>query len=377
MEANRFCDFLDGLGVTFFTGVPDSILQPFCQCLLDDTGRASRHLTAANEGNAIGAAAGFHLATGNIPCIYMQNSGLGNAYNPLASLLHTGVYAIPAILVIGWRGEPGLHDEPQHMVQGRITIPTLELLGIEHFVLSSGSMPEEILGLKDKIIDILRHGGQFAFVVSKGALSHPKAAPKPSVYSIVREAAIDRITRAADGDIMVSTTGKTSRELYEIREQHGEIHSGDFLTVGSMGHASGIALGLAMHSDHRIWCLDGDGAALMHLGAMATIGHVKPDNLIHVVINNQAHESVGGMSTTSPNADFASMAQACGYPSTRTVSTMEELDRVLAELPGLMLPVLIEVQTAAGSRGNLGRPTIGPVENKTAFMDRWSSNRKR
>lgn len=377
MEANRFCDFLDSIGVAFFTGVPDSILQSFCQCLLDNEDRADHHLAAANEGNAVGAAAGFHLATGDIPCIYMQNSGLGNAYNPLSSLLHSGVYAIPAILVIGWRGEPGLHDEPQHMVQGRVTLPTLDLLGIEHFVLSSDTLPEELPGLKDKITDVFRRGGQFAFVVRKGALSHTKSAPKPQLYSIVRESAIDQITRAADGDIIVGTTGKTSRELFEVREQHGEIHSSDFLTVGSMGHASGIALGLAMHSSRRIWCLDGDGAALMHLGAMATIGHVKPDNLIHVIFNNQAHESVGGMPTTSPAARFALMAQSCGYPSTRTVSTMEELDRVLSDLPGLTLPALIEVHTAVGSREDLGRPSIGPVENKTAFMDRWSNNRKR
>ncbi len=355
MEIKQLFSWLDQLGVGFYTGVPDSILQPFCQHLLDTPAHAARHIVAANEGAAIGHAAGFHLATGGIPCVYMQNSGLGNAFNPISSLLHQQVYAMPALLLIGWRGEPAAHDEPQHMVQGRITIPTLELLGIPHTQLSRDMTLAELQEQTPAIATVLAAGGQYALVVRRGALPPIQPATRVSLPpAIRREAAIEKIVACAQEDVIIGTTGKTSRELFEIRDRQGSSHAHDFLTVGSMGHASAIAMGVALHTSRRVWCLDGDGAALMHLGTMAAIGRAGPPNLLHVVFNNGAHESVGGMPTTHPTLRYAALARDCGYPTVRMVTTMDALEHVLREASTLALPALIEIQTAIGSRKDLG-----------------------
>ena len=289
------------IGAEFYTGVPDSQLKALCNYLMATYGIDQKHhIIAANEGNCTALAAGYHLATGKVPVVYMQNSGEGNIINPAASLLNDKVYGIPMIFVIGWRGEPGIHDEPQHIYQGEVTVRLLEDMEIASFVIGKETTDEEVETAMDGFRKLLAAGKQAAFVVRKGALTDAPKVEYKNNNTMLREEIIRHIVKASGEDPIVSTTGKASRELFEIRAANGQSHKYDFLTVGSMGHSSSIALGVALNKpEERIWCIDGDGAVLMHMGAMAVIGANKPKNLIHVVINNGAHETVGGMPTVA------------------------------------------------------------------------------
>ena len=362
-------DFLSALGAEFFTGVPDSKLRPLVDHLMDTYGADSpSHIIAVNEGSAAALAAGYHFATGKTPLVYLQNSGLGNIVNPLLSLLHEEVYGIPCIFVIGWRGEPDLHDEPQHLVQGRLTLPLLETMGVKTMVLTRESTPAELAAWMEEIFPHLAGGGQCALLVRDGALTAPKR-KYANDYTLRREEAIAHILDAAGDAVIVATTGKTGRELFELREKRGADHAHDFLTVGSMGHAGAIALGIALHAPaRRVILLDGDGAALMHMGALATIGAAAPPNLTHILLNNEAHESVGGAPTVAHSVDFPAVAAALGYRTVRTAATATELVRALEELRGSRVLSFLEVRTAIGSRADLGRPTTTPAENKAALM---------
>ncbi|MBQ2109406.1 MAG: phosphonopyruvate decarboxylase [Bacteroidales bacterium] len=379
-----FIDTLGSYGIDFFAGVPDSLLKNFCAVLsarLD-----SRHnIIAANEGGAVGLAAGHYLATGRPACVYMQNSGEGNAVNPLASLMDGDVYGLPALLVIGWRGEPGVKDEPQHAKQGKITLSLLDCLGIPYSVLSDD---ESVAS--DQIADalaVINAGGVYALVVRKGTFSAPEAVPaaEPSaaadVPELSRESAIQAVAAAlGPQDIVVSTTGMISRELFEYRASAGMGHGHDFLTVGSMGHASQIALGIALERpDRRVCCFDGDGAVLMHMGSMAIVGQSGASNYVHIVFNNGAHDSVGGQPTVGLAVDLCAVARAVGYRSAVRVSTAAELR---SALPGLLSgasagsgagsvagPAFLEIVVRKGNRPDLGRPTTTPVQNRDAFMD--------
>lgn len=366
MDITTFITSLSAHNITFFTGVPDSQLKALCDYLNKE--HPQNNITAANEGNALALAAGYHMATGNTACVYLQNSGLGNIINPLASLTNDKVYAIPALLVIGWRGEPGVHDEPQHIFQGEITLPLLETMSVPYFILTKTTTVEELGTFLQKAAIHFEQGKQCAIVVKKGALTFPETAYQ-NTHTLKREEAVETIVQYADRDIIVSTTGKTSRELFEIRERNQQSHAYDFLTVGSMGHSSSIALGIALNKPNKtVWCIDGDGAVLMHMGSMAVIGAKKPENLIHVVINNGSHESVGGMPTVADTVNLPEIATACNYSSVFSVSSKEELEEVLLSLAEQLKPVFIEVKSAIGSRSDLGRPTTTPVENKTALM---------
>ena len=362
--------FVDVLGADFYTGVPDSQLKALCNYLMSEYGiDPKHHIIAANEGNCTALAAGYHLATGKIPVVYLQNSGEGNIINPVASLLHEKVYAIPMIFVIGWRGEPGVKDEPQHIYQGEVTLKLLEDMGIRHFVVGSETTAEELVVTMNGFRDDLAKGRDVAFVVRKGALSFEGALKYANDNTMAREEIIRHIAQVTGDDPIVSTTGKASRELFEIREAAGEGHERDFLTVGSMGHASSIALGVALNKpEQKIWCIDGDGAALMHLGAMAVIGAQKPSNLVHVVINNAAHETVGGMPTVADSVDLVSIALACGYPYAVRVDDLEALDAELARVRSREGLSCIEVCCSIGARDDLGRPTTTALENKQNFM---------
>lgn len=364
--------FTEILGAEFYAGVPDSLLRPLCDYLMDAFGTdPRRHMIAANEGNAAALAAGYHLATGKVPVVYLQNSGEGNLVNPAASLLHRQVYGIPVIFVVGWRGEPGVRDEPQHVFQGEVTLKLLEDLGIPAFVIGPETGDEEVREAMAGFRPLLAEGGDAAFVIRKGGLTYGKKRTYRNGYGLRREEAIRQIARAAGGDPIVSTTGKASRELFEIREALKQDHGRDFLTVGSMGHASSIALGVALHRpQERVWCLDGDGALLMHMGAMAAIGQGRPRNLIHIVLNNAAHESVGGLPTAAGGLDIPAIARACGYPCALTAETAGVLDEALREAKARQDLCLIEVKCAIGARPDLGRPTTSPQENKRAFMER-------
>lgn len=362
---------LDIIGADFYTGVPDSQLRALCDCLMDTYGiDPKHHVIAANEGNAAALAAGYHLATGKHPVVYMQNSGEGNIINPAASLLNEKVYAIPMIFVIGWRGEPGTKDEPQHIYQGEVTIKLLEDMGISSFVISKDTTEGELRNKMKEFCLLLEQGKDVALVVRKGAISYDKKVEYKNTNIMKREEIIQHIVKVSGEDAVISTTGKASRELFEIREAGGQSHQYDFLTVGSMGHSSSIALGIAIHKpEKKVWCIDGDGAALMHMGAMAVIGANRPENLVHVIINNGAHETVGGMPTVAGGLDFAAMARTCGYPYAVCVDTFEKLDEELVKAKGCKGLSLIEAKCSIGAREDLGRPTTTALENKERFME--------
>lgn len=372
MLASVLLDACLQAGIDFFTGVPDSFLKGLCDELYSRYGTDSpSHIVAHNEGGAIGLCAGHYLASGRPALCYMQNSGLGNAVNPLASLMDGKVYALPCLLVVGWRGEPGTKDEPQHVTQGAVTLPQLDLLGIPYAVLSPDTGEDAFRALFDSLCRELAAGRIAALVVRKGALTSSARPAYGNDASLTREKAAEGILRsAAPSDVFVSTTGKLSREVYELREAFGEDHRRDFLTVGSMGHASMIALRIAEEKpDRRVWCLDGDGALLMHLGALPLIGRRKPANLVHVVINNGAHETVGGMPVCSGALDIGALARAAGYARVFRADSAASLDAALREIASLSGPLLLEVRCACGARADLGRPATTPVQNRDAFMD--------
>ena len=362
--------FVEVIGSDFYTGVPDSQLKALCNYLMNTYGIDSEHhIIAANEGNCTALAAGYHLATGKVPVVYMQNSGEGNIINPVASLLNDKVYAIPMIFVVGWRGEPGVHDEPQHIYQGQVTCKLLEDMGIQPFVLSKDTTEDELQRVMDQFQKVLDAGKDVAFVIRKGALEYDEKVEYKNDNIMVREEIIQHIVKVSGEDPIVSTTGKASRELFETRVANGQSHKYDFLTVGSMGHSSSIALGVALNKpDKKIWCVDGDGAVLMHMGSMAVLGANKPQNLIHVVINNGAHETVGGMPTVASQIDLVAIAKACGYPRAISVDNFEDLDRELISAKNCNELCLIEVKCSIGAREDLGRPTTSAKENKENFM---------
>lgn len=367
MKVERLVEII---GADFYTGVPDSQLKALCNYLMYTYGiDPHHHIIAANEGNCTALAAGYHLATGKVPVVYMQNSGEGNIINPVASLLNDKVYAIPMVFIVGWRGEPGIHDEPQHIYQGEVTVKLLDDMGITSFVIGKDTTEDEVVEAMAGFHNILAEGKDVAFVIRKGALSYDEKVIYKNDYTMTREEVIRHIVAVSGEDPIVSTTGKASRELFEIREANGQGHQYDFLTVGSMGHSSSIALGVALNqSEKKIWCVDGDGAALMHMGAMAVIGANKPTNLVHIVINNGAHETVGGMPTVASNLDLVSVAKSCGYPAAVSVDSFEKLDQCLAEAKASQQLYLIEVKCAIGARDDLGRPTTSALENKRQFQ---------
>jgi phosphonopyruvate decarboxylase len=364
-------DFVNALDCDFYTGVPDSQLKALCNYLMNTYGIDEKHhIIAANEGNCTALAAGYHLATGNVPVIYMQNSGEGNIINPVASLLNDRVYAIPSIFVIGWRGQPGIHDEPQHIYQGQVTCTLLDLMDIENFTIDKDTTTEELENAMKEYEKLLKSGKQVAFVVKKGALTYDGEIEYKNDNDMIREEIIEHIVDVTGEDSIISTTGKASRELFEIRERNNQSHKYDFLTVGSMGHTSSIALGVAIHKpDEKIWCIDGDGSLLMHMGAMAVAGSTNPDNLVHIVINNGAHETVGGMPTVANDMDLVAIAEACGYSYAVSVDNFDDLDKELKKVKSLNQLSLIEIKSSIGAREDLGRPTTTAIENKENFME--------
>lgn len=369
VSVENFYNTLKKEGVELFTGVPDSLLKDFCAFITDHSD-ARHNIIAANEGAAIGIAAGHYLATSRIPVIYMQNSGIGNAVNPLMSLADDKVYSIPMLLIIGWRGEPGVHDEPQHVRQGEVTLPMLEAMQIPYAVLPEETEAASVL-TSEMLTNCRKFSKPHALVIRKGTFAKYKLKKQATNdYPLSRERALQILINAIDkNSVIVSTTGKLSRELFEYRETLNEGHNADFLTVGSMGHSSSIALGIALEkSERKIFCFDGDGAFIMHMGAITNIGKLKPNNLIHVVFNNGAHESVGGQPTLGFEIDICAIARSCGYSDALSISTQEEMEELSEKINDLTGPVLIELRVGIDSRDNLGRPTSTPIENKQMFM---------
>jgi phosphonopyruvate decarboxylase len=370
LSPKDFLEILQNNNVDFFTGVPDSLLKSMSAYMQDNLS-AENHIVAANEGGAVGLAAGYYLATGKIPAVYMQNSGVGNAVNPLLSLTDKEVYNIPAILFIGWRGEPDTKDEPQHVKQGKATIPLLNVMRIKNAVMSANKDAFSVQ-LNEAIEHIEKTKEPFAFVVKKGTFEdYETRCDAETDFPMSRETALRIVVNSMnERDAAVSTTGMISRELFEYREAMRQGHERDFLTVGSMGHASQIALGIALHGKARkVYCLDGDGAVLMHAGALAIIGSTNPDGFVHVVFNNGAHDSVGGQPTVGLKVNLPQIALSCGYGNAVSVETEKVLRKTLEKLKDAKGATFIEIKVKKGARKDLGRPTTTPVQNKLAFMN--------
>ena len=364
-----FIEKLRENGIDCFAGVPDSLLKNMCAYITDHFD-AAHNIIAANEGAAVGLAAGHYLATGQPACVYMQNSGEGNIINPLASLTDKEVYNIPVLLLIGWRGRPGVHDEPQHVKQGKVTTGLLNVMGINYEVLSK----EEDKAEKqiDKAIKALQNKDMFALVIEKDTFEYYKLQNvEVNDLTMSREEAIQTVAATlGEKDCIVSTTGMISRELFEYRAAMGQGHERDFLTVGSMGHASQIALGIALaQPERRVWCFDGDGATIMHMGSMAIVGNKAPKNYVHVVFNNGAHDSVGGQPTVGLKIDLPAIAKAVHYTNVFSVDNKNDLLNALKAVTMVEGPMLLEVKVKKGNRKDLGRPTTTPIQNKEALMN--------
>ena len=363
-----FYDTLASYGIDFYAGVPDSLLKNLCAYITDHAD-AAHNIIAANEGGAMGLAAGHYLATSQIPVVYMQNSGQGNIINPLASLTDPDVYNIPVLLVIGWRGKPGAHDEPQHVKQGKVTTGLLNVMGIDYMVLSKDENLAEAQ-IKRAVAYMKATRQCYALVIEKDTFdAYTLQHVDKNDLTLSREEAIQTVAAAlGEKDMIVSTTGMISRELFEYRTTMNQGHERDFLTVGSMGHASQIALGIALEKeDRKVWCFDGDGASIMHMGNMAIVARKAPKNYVHVVFNNGAHDSVGGQPTVGLKINLPAIAKAVGYKSVYSVSSKEQLHERLTDLGEA--PVFIEVKVKKGNRKDLGRPTTTPIQNKEALME--------
>ncbi|MBO4666225.1 MAG: phosphonopyruvate decarboxylase [Paludibacteraceae bacterium] len=368
IQPKAFIDALAQGGVDFFAGVPDSLLKNLCAYITDNVSR-EKNIIAANEGNAVGLAAGYHLATGKVGCVYMQNSGEGNIVNPLLSLVDEDVYHIPMLLVIGWRGEPDVHDEPQHKKQGKVTLSLLETMGVPYAVLDENWEQQ----VQQALTQIRETNGVYALIVRKGTFEDYVLQNQTiSSLPLSREEAIKIVVdKLREDDIVFSTTGMISRELFEYREALGQGHGADFLTVGSMGHASQIALGIALQKpERRVFVFDGDGALLMHMGGMAIIGDYCPKNLVHIVFNNGAHDSVGGQPTVGQKIDIEAIAKAVGYTDVVSVDNQSALMCAMNHVNCAVIEgtSLINVNVRKGNRKDLGRPTTTPIQNKEAFM---------
>lgn len=378
INTKEFYDSLIAKDLTFFTGVPDSTLKELCACI--STGASERHVVAANEGNSVAIASGYSVATGKTGIVYMQNSGLGNIVNPLLSLADEKIYQIPMLFIIGYRGEPGVHDEPQHITQGELTLPLLETLRVPYFILEDDYEPQ----LNECLRIIKEEKKSVALVVKKGTFSkYPWSASESSI-SMTREKALSLIIDSLDeNDFIVSTTGKCSREIFEIRESRKEGHGKDFLTVGSMGHTSSLGLGMSIgaafnYSDvnamqnniekKNIYCIDGDGSFIMHMGGVATAAVFGGDNYKYILIDNECHESVGGQPTISAKLDKSMILKGFGYQEVFEADNEVDLASCLELLKKSAKSALI-IKTNANSREDLGRPTTSPQENKEKFQE--------
>lgn len=360
LDIANFYQTLQENNINFFTGVPDSLLKSFCAYLQD---HERNHIIAANEGGAIALGMGYHLATGKMPLVYLQNSGLGNTINPLLSLADKEIYNIPMLLMIGWRGQPGVKDEPQHIKQGRVMVEMLHAMEIPYLFLAKDDTTAA-----QQLKEAAQTTGPLAILVEKNTfVSYALQNPMPEAANFTREDAIEAIVSSLIGnEAIIATTGMASRELFEIRLKLNQPHQADFLTIGGMGHASQIALGVALNQPERpVICLDGDGALLMHMGAMAIIGQTQCENFTHIVLNNHAHDSVGGQPTAANGIDLVKIAKAIGYSNAFSLSDLNDIKACL----GQKGPTLIEIKVKKGARKDLGRPTTTPLENKNKLMD--------
>ncbi len=366
IDPKKFYNSLIKNNFDFFTGVPDSLLKEFCLCIKDLTEK-NKNIISANEGNALALACGYNISTNKYGVVYMQNSGLGNIINPLLSLADEKVYKIPVLFIIGYRGEPNIYDEPQHIKQGELTLPLLDTLGIKYCILNE----EYETQIENCYEYISQHNKSIALIVKRNTfLKYDKEINNKNNNSLTREDVLDIIiNNIGDKDFIVSTTGKTSREIFEIREKYNMQHSNDFLTVGSMGHTSSLALGISLFTKKNIFCIDGDGSMLMHYGGLAVAIQNANDNFKYILINNGCHESVGKQPTIAYQIDIPKILSGFGFRKTITINEKKELIEGLTEIRSKGKTALI-INTNDKSRKNLGRPTISPKENKLEFQNK-------
>lgn len=372
IEPVEFIASLEKLDIRFVTGVPDSLLKDVCACITSYFSSA-RHIIATNEGSAVGLAIGHYLATGRPALVYLQNAGLGNVVNPVTSLADPQVYGVPMVFMIGWRGEiladgKQLHDEPQHVKQGQITIPQLEILDIPYRIADSSTTTIEPV-LSELIDRAISRPGPAALVVRKHTFAPFKLMkPDHEEYQLSREAAISAVIEMLPDDVpIVATTGMASRELFELRQASGGGHHRDFLTVGGMGHAGQLAAGIAVaRPDRQVVYFDGDGALLMHMGSLAISAECP--NLLHIMLNNGAHDSVGGQPTKGAVLDFTKIAAACGYARVSQAVTTDEIVTNVQSMLGSGVSSFLEIKCKGGARADLGRPSRSPAQNKIDFM---------
>lgn len=371
IDPNEFYNSLLNNDMDFFAGVPDSLLKNLCACITDRS-ESTKNIITANEGNAIGLACGYYVASGHYGVVYMQNSGLGNTVNPLLSIADREIYEIPMLLIIGWRGEPGVKDEPQHIKQGAVTLSLLDTMGIRYEILEDEYAPQLQRAHKYMSEELQ----PYALIVRKNTFSFYPFSPETVHYPLSREEALSTVLQHLDkDDFIVSTTGKTSRELFELREARKENHTNDFLTVGGMGHTSSIAMGMAIGSNRSVYCIDGDGSFIMHMGSFAIIGQTAPDNFKYILINNGAHESVGGQPTVAFRIQPEKILYSCGFTEVITADTSEGIINGIATLKQGGKRALI-IRTHQGSRDDLGRPTVSPKDNRKAMMNQFLSSDK-
>ena len=370
MKASNLLSQLENMGFDTIAGVPDSTLKQFCDGVQTYEGNL-KHYVTANEGAAVAVGIGAYLASGKPACVYMQNSGIGNIVNPLASLANGDVYGVPMLFIVGWRGEPGVKDEPQHVFQGKITCELFETLAVTYSVIDQNTTEEEMAAILQEAGNTLERGDQFAIIVKKGTFEKEEPFTWDNGNQMEREEVLGRILQALPRDTaIVSTTGKISRELYEQSDKIYGSHENLFMTVGGMGHASMIALGVAgKRPDKTVVCIDGDGAVLMHMGALPLIATQAPKNFYHIVINNMAHESVGAMPTGCQQTSFAEVARAAGYKTVDKLETLEAVDQIGTRIQEAEGPVLFEIPVSLGARSDLGRPKESARQNKEIFMD--------
>ena len=368
ISCQEFLEFMNQHNLNFFTGIPDSTFKHLLKCVSDN--KDITNIKPANECEAIALAAGYHLSTGKLGIVYLQNSGEGKTVNPLTSLCDKEVYSIPLLMLIGWRGQPGIKDEPQHKKMGRVTIPLLDTLEIPYQIL-----PDKLEDAKKTILELVKIAESqktpVALIIKKNVFADYKQKLTPSTNSkLLRENAIKIIVdNLNEKDIIISTTGKTSRELFEYRIAKKEIPR-DFYTVGSMGCSSSIGLSIALSKPNRkLFVFDGDGAAIMQLGSLATIGHYSPKNFYHIIFDNNSYDSTGGQLTTSDSVDFGNIAKAAGYSTVLKALSDSELKNAILKLKSVDGPAILVVKVKQGARKNLGRPTTTPIENKETFMN--------
>ncbi len=370
MNPKILFDILEKNGIDFFTGVPDSTLKDFC-FYLEDYLPKSNHIITANEGNAIGIASGHFLATGRIPLVYMQNSGFGNAINPLTSFADKSVFSIPLIIMMGWRGEPGKKDAIQHKKDGEIQINILESLDIPYTIISNESklLEKEI---NEIVISATIENKPHIILVRRGFFQTYTKTSNSVIYAseISREDAILEIIKLLDKeDILISTTGKVSRELFELRKSLNHNTENDLRVIGSMGHVSSIALGISLRIPNRqVYCLDGDGSLIMHMGVLSTIGKYSNDNFKHILLNNYSHDSVGGQESSSDVIDYSLLSKSMSYKNFFQISFKKKFAKTFKIFKNSEGPSFLEIIVSQGSRANLSRPNSTPLDNKRQFM---------